>query len=52
MKAAQIKKYNQTLAVTIQEIDRPQPLANEVLVKVAYAAVNPLDPMNIRAILN
>lgn len=48
MKAAQIKKYNQTLAVTIQEIDRPQPLANEVLVKVAYAAVNPLDPMNIR----
>lgn len=48
MKVAQIKKYNQTLAVTIQEIDRPQPLANEVLVKVAYAAVNPLDPMNIR----
>ena len=48
MKAVQIKKYNQTLAVTIQEIDRPQPLANEVLVKVAYAAVNPLDPMNIR----
>lgn len=47
MKAAQITKYSKDLNVTVKEIATPKPQANEVLIKVSYAAVNPLDLMNI-----
>ncbi|MCX2454637.1 NADP-dependent oxidoreductase [Lacticaseibacillus nasuensis] len=47
MKAAQIQKYTQALDVQINEIPKPEPTANEVLIQVKYAAVNPLDLMNI-----
>lgn len=47
MKAAQITKYSKDLNVTVKEIATPNPQADEVLIKVSYAAVNPLDLMNI-----
>lgn len=47
MKAAQITKYSSSLAVQINDIDKPVPGAHEVLLKVKYAAVNPVDLMNI-----
>ncbi|WP_329608922.1 NADP-dependent oxidoreductase [Lentilactobacillus sp. SPB1-3] len=47
MKAAQIKKYSKTINVQINNIDKPEPISNEVLIKVSYAAVNPLDIMNV-----
>lgn len=43
MKAAQIKKYSKTIQVSINEIPVPEPAADEVLLKVKAAAVNPVD---------
>lgn len=45
MKAAQITKYGQQVEAEINEIATPQPAANEVLIKVSYAAVNPLEQL-------
>lgn len=47
MKAAQIKKNNKEIKVEINEIDRPNLQPYEVMIKSLYAAVNPLDLMNI-----
>lgn len=48
MKAAQINKYAKEISVQVNDIKKPEPLPEEVLIKVQYAAVNPLDIMNIR----
>lgn len=47
MKAAQIKKYTKKIHVEMNEIEKPAIQANEVLIKVKGAAVNPLDLLNI-----
>lgn len=47
MKAAQINQYSKSLDVQVNNIQKPQPAPSEVLIKVKYAAVNPVDLMNI-----
>ncbi|MDO5376042.1 MAG: NADP-dependent oxidoreductase [Staphylococcus rostri] len=47
MKAVQLEKYNKNLKVQINDIPTPTIQANEVLVKVAYAAINPLEKLTI-----
>nr|WP_263314587.1 NADP-dependent oxidoreductase [Mammaliicoccus sp. Marseille-Q6498] len=47
MKAVQIDKYNKNLEVQVRDIDVPEIMPNEVLVKVAYAAINPLEKLII-----
>lgn len=47
MKAAQINQYTKTINVQVNNIKQPTPAPQEVLLKVKYAAVNPLDLMNI-----
>lgn len=47
MKVAQITKYNQKIDVKLHQAETPVIQANEVLIKTAYAAVNPLDLLNI-----
>ena len=49
MKAAVLDKYDkQGRELTIAEVPMPEIQANEVLVKIHTAAVNPLDNMIIR----
>ncbi len=49
MKVAQINKYSKKSPdVTIVDLDKPKPNANEVLIKVHYAGGNPLDNMITR----
>lgn len=43
MKAALIREYGSNDVVAIEEIDRPEPKAGEILVKVHTAGVNPID---------
>lgn len=43
MKAAQLVKYSKKFKVNVVDIDIPTPQANEVLVKVRAAAVNPVE---------
>lgn len=43
MQAAQLLKYNQKFKLEVRDVPRPVPTAKEVLVKVRYAAVNPLE---------
>ena len=43
MKAAQISRYSKQIDVDVNEISVPSIKANEVLVKVKAAAVNPLE---------
>lgn len=47
MKAAQIKKYTREIKVSVNEIPISDPNANEMLVKVKAAAVNPLEILQI-----
>lgn len=47
MKAVQIEKYNKNLEVKVRDIEVPEIKPNEVLVKVAYAAINPLEKLII-----
>lgn len=47
MKAIQIKKYNKNRDVQIRDITIPEIKSTEVLVKVAYAAINPLENLTI-----
>lgn len=49
MKAAQLKVYNKTnLNIDLVDVPRPEPQADQVLVKVLTAGVNPLDNMITR----
>ncbi len=43
MKAVRYHEYGDSAKLAIETADRPAPKANEVLVKVAYAGVNPVD---------
>jgi NADPH:quinone reductase-like Zn-dependent oxidoreductase len=43
MKAAQLDKYSKDFQLVVRDIQKPVPNNNEVLVKVKYAAVNPLE---------
>lgn len=43
MKAAQLTKYNKNFQLEVRDIPMPTPNEDEVLVKVKYAAVNPLE---------
>ena len=43
MKAAIIPAFGPIETIRISEIPTPQPMPNEVLIEVAYAAVNPVD---------
>ena len=46
MKAARLTSYSKkNLQLSIEQIDKPTPTAQEVLVKVSMAGVNPLDNM-------
>ncbi|MGW7998555.1 NADP-dependent oxidoreductase [Staphylococcus xylosus] len=47
MRAVQLEKYNKNLEVHVNNIDIPEIKSNEVLVKVAYAAINPLEKLII-----
>lgn len=47
MKAVQINKYSKEISVQVNDLKKPIPLPDEVLIKVKYAAVNPLDIMTI-----
>ncbi|MCG7338872.1 NADP-dependent oxidoreductase [Staphylococcus sp. ACRSN] len=47
MKAIQLSKYNKKLNVKVNEIPIPQVNSNDVLIKVAYAAINPLENLTI-----
>ncbi|MFD1442089.1 NADP-dependent oxidoreductase [Lacticaseibacillus hegangensis] len=47
MKAVQITKYSKSLAVQVNDVAKPTPAPHEVLIRVQYAAVNPVDLMNI-----
>lgn len=52
MKAAQIVKNSKDIHVQINNIEIPNISQNEVLLKVRFAAVNPLDIMNITGAVN
>lgn len=45
MQAAQLYKYDKNFKLKINEIPTPTPMANEVLVRVKFAAVNPLEQL-------
>lgn len=47
MKAAQINKYSKGINISVRDIPVPEPHANEVLIKVMAAAVNPLDILQL-----
>lgn len=47
MKAVQLSKYNKNSSVKVNDISIPKVNANEVLIKVAYAAINPLENLTI-----
>ncbi|PHK50105.1 NADP-dependent oxidoreductase [Staphylococcus edaphicus] len=47
MKAIQLNKYNKNLSVEVNEIPIPKVNDNEVLIQVAYAAINPLENLTI-----
>ena len=48
MKAAVLKKYSKEIKVDVEDVPGPEVGKNDVLVKIEYAAVNPLDNMIIR----
>lgn len=43
MKAIRVSKFGKSDVLKMQEIERPKPKADEVLIKVAFAAVLPID---------
>lgn len=43
MKAAQINEYGDASVVHINDVDRPKPAANQVLIKAYAASLNPFD---------
>ena len=48
MKALICKKYGPTSLLAVEEVDRPSPKPNEVLIKVHYSAVNDYDWSMVR----
>ena len=52
MRAVVLNKYNKEGTVEIKEIQIPTVGQNDVLVKIKYAGVNPLDNMIIEKKLN
>ena len=47
MKASQIDRYGGIGDVVVRDIARPRPGRGQALVKIAFAAVNPLDLLNL-----
>ncbi|MDT6980619.1 NADP-dependent oxidoreductase [Levilactobacillus zymae] len=45
MQAAQLDKYDKNFQLKVRNIPKPVPQPNEVLVRVKYAAVNPLEAL-------
>ena len=43
MKAVKIEEYGDESVLNYTDVERPQPKADEVLVKIKAAAVNPID---------
>ncbi len=43
MKALQVHKFADPTAIRVQEVADPQPMADQVIVRVRYAGVNPAD---------
>ncbi|PWG00265.1 NADP-dependent oxidoreductase [Levilactobacillus bambusae] len=43
MKAAQLDQYQTKFMLTVRDVEKPKLADNEVLIKVRYAAINPLD---------
>ena len=48
MKAAQLDRYSREGRLTVREVAVPEPVADEVLIKVRAAAVNPLELLIVR----
>lgn len=48
MKAAQLDRYSREGRLTVREVAVPEPAADEVLIKVRAAAVNPLELLIVR----
>lgn len=47
MKAARIHAYGDRGSVAVEEVPVPEVGPDEVLIRVAAASINPLDPVNI-----
>lgn len=45
MRALQITEYGDNSVLTITDVSLPEPIGNQVLIDVAAAALNPLDPV-------
>jgi NADPH2:quinone reductase len=43
MRAVRFHSYGPASVLVVDEIDRPEPKAGEVLIKVHHAGVNPID---------
>ena len=49
MKAAQLDRYAKDGRLVVREVPDPEPAANEVLIEVRAAAVNPLELLKYQA---
>jgi NADPH:quinone reductase len=51
MKAIQIRQFKEAADLNPREVETPGPMAEEVIVKVSYAAINPSDIKNFRGMM-